>query len=89
MKYHLIRKLPIFLITIIFIISFILISTHERGIQISSYSVLAKGEKTSPPRHAKAHGYEAKHTYRYYSCGNPRHLKNSINNQPEAQNLFP
>ena len=70
MKKIQIPKWPIFLITIIFIISFSLISTHEGGIQISSYSVLAKGGKTSPPEHAKAHGYRAKHTYRYYPSAN-------------------
>ena len=47
-----------------------LISTHEGGIQISSYSVLAKEGKTSPPEHAKTHGYRAKHTYRYYPSAN-------------------
>jgi hypothetical protein len=26
----------------------------------------AKGQKEGPPEHAKAHGYRAKHTYRYY-----------------------
>jgi hypothetical protein len=70
MKYHTITKLPIFLITIIFIISFSLISTHEGGIQIRSHSVLAKGKKSGPPQHAKAHGYRAKHTYRYYPAAN-------------------
>ncbi len=70
MKKIQIPKWPIFLITIIFIISFSLISTHEGGIQISSYSVLAKGGKTSPSEHAKAHGYRAKHTYRYYPSPN-------------------
>ena len=28
---------------------------------------LAKDKKTGPPSHAKAHGYRAKHTYRYYA----------------------
>jgi len=28
--------------------------------------VLAKTKKSGPPDHAKAHGYRAKHTYRYY-----------------------
>jgi hypothetical protein len=27
---------------------------------------LAKGKKGAPPKHAKAHGYRAKHTYQYY-----------------------
>ena len=27
---------------------------------------LAKSKKSGPPKHAKAHGYRAKHTYRYY-----------------------
>jgi hypothetical protein len=29
-------------------------------------SVLAKNKNSGPPDHAKAHGYRAKHTYRYY-----------------------
>ena len=70
MKYHPITKWSIFLITIIFIISFSVISTHEGGIQISTYSVLAKGKKAGPPQHAKAHGYRAKHSYRYYPSAN-------------------
>ena len=70
MKYHPISKWSIFLITIIFIISFNLINTHEGGIQIGTNLVLAKGKKTGPPPHAKANGYRAKHTYRYYPSAN-------------------
>ena len=70
MKYHPITKWTIFLITIIFIISFSLISTHEGDFSIGCSLVLAKGKKTGPPPHAKAHGYRAKHTYRYYPSAN-------------------
>jgi len=70
MKYHPITKLPIFLITIIFIISFSLISTDEGNLRIGCSFVLAKGKKAGPPEHAKAHGYRAKHTHRYYPSAN-------------------
>jgi hypothetical protein len=46
-------KLLIFLVITILIISI-------NGI------TLAKDKKGGPPEHAKAHGYRAKHTYRYY-----------------------
>jgi len=70
MKYHPITKWSIFLITIFFIISFSLISTHEGDLRVGCSFVLAKGKKTGPPAHAKAHGYRAKHTYRYYPSAN-------------------
>ena len=70
MKYHPIMKWPIFLIAIIFIISFSLISTDEGDFRIGCSFVLAKGKKAGPPEHAKAHGYRAKHTYRYYPSAN-------------------
>jgi hypothetical protein len=34
-------------------------------ISLNGISV-AKGKKGAPPKHAKAHGYRAKHTYQYY-----------------------
>ena len=46
-------KLLIFLLMTILII-------YVNGI------TLAKGKKGAPPKHAKAHGYRAKHTYQYY-----------------------
>ena len=48
MKKIQIPKWPIFLITIIFVNSFSLICTHQRGVQISSYSVLAQVGKPIP-----------------------------------------
>ena len=54
------------MIPIIFIISFSLISFQEGDFSIGCSLVLAKGKKTGPPPHAKAYGYRAKHTYRYY-----------------------
>jgi hypothetical protein len=70
MKYHLITKWPIFLLTALFLISFSAFSTNEGSFRISCSSVLAKGKKAGPPPHAKAHGYRAKHTYRYYPSAN-------------------
>lgn len=70
MKYHPITKLPIFLITALFLISFNTFSTNEGNSLIGCSFVLAKGKKAGPPPHAKAHGYRAKHTYRYYPSAN-------------------
>ena len=36
------------------------------GIQVGGPPVVAQEERGGPPPHAKAHGYRAKHTYRYY-----------------------
>jgi hypothetical protein len=69
-KYQSTTKWPIFLITLIFIISFSLVSPDEGDFSISCSLVLAKGKNTGPPPHAKAHGYRAKHTYRYYPAAN-------------------
>jgi hypothetical protein len=70
MKYHPMAKWSILLITLIFIISFSLISSQEGDFSIGCSLVMAKGKKTGPPPHAKAHGYRAKHTYRYYPSAN-------------------
>ena len=70
MKYHLITKWPIFLITTFFLISFSAFSTNEGNFRIGCSFVQAKGKKAGPPSHAKAHGYRAKHTYRYYPSAN-------------------
>ena len=45
-------------------------STKEGHFQIGCSFVQAKGKKTGPPSHAKAHVYRAKHTYRYYHSAN-------------------
>jgi hypothetical protein len=70
MKQHQITKWPIFLITALFLISFSTFSTNEGNFRIGCSFVLAKGKKAGPPPHAKAHGYRAKHTYRYYPSAN-------------------
>jgi hypothetical protein len=53
MKRRHLLKLLMFLVITILIIS-------VNGI------TLAKDKKNGPPKHAKAHGYRAKHTYQYY-----------------------
>lgn len=73
MIYHQITKLSVFLITTIIFLSFSIIGTGERNFSIDFSSALAKGKnwkKGGPPPHAKAHGYRAKHTYRYYPSAN-------------------
>ena len=71
MKQHQITKLSIFLFTALFLISFSAINTNEEGnLRIGCSFVQAKGKKAGPPPHAKAHGYRAKHTYRYYPSAN-------------------
>jgi hypothetical protein len=66
MKHYQISKLSIFLISMFFVISFNSYITNGGNLQVGYSSAFAKGEKTGPPQHAKAHGYRAKHQYRYY-----------------------
>lgn len=40
--------------------------TPTAGVQLGWPPVVVKDHKGGPPAHAKAHGYRAKHTYRYY-----------------------
>jgi hypothetical protein len=42
--------------------------TLTAGIQVGGPPVVVKEHRGGPPPHAKAHGYRAKHTYRYYTC---------------------
>jgi hypothetical protein len=70
MKKHRIPKWPVFLLTAILFISFTAFSTSEGDFRIGCAPVLAKSKKAGPPQHAKAHGYRAKHTYRYYPSVN-------------------
>jgi len=67
MKLNQMIKPLIFLSSVLFVIS---ISAFNGDIQIGCPPVLAKGKKAGPPPHAKAHGYRAKHTYRYYPSAN-------------------
>jgi hypothetical protein len=59
-----------FFVTAFFFISFGSVSTNGWNFRIDCAPVFAKSEKTGPPQHAKAHGYRAKHTYRYYPSAN-------------------
>ncbi len=56
-----------FLIAVLCFVSFNGLTSSDGVVRISYCSpVLAKTKKSGPPDHAKAHGYRAKHTYRYY-----------------------
>jgi hypothetical protein len=59
---------PLMLLAVVVcLVSFTGFNSSEEGIRINYCSaVCAKSKKSGPPDHAKAHGYRAKHTYRYY-----------------------
>ena len=42
--------------------------TPTAGVQVGWPPVVVQDQRGGPPAHAKAHGYRAKHTYRYYTC---------------------
>jgi hypothetical protein len=70
MRQYQITKWPIFLSIALFLISFSSFSINEGNFRIGCSFAFAKGEKAGPPPHAKAHGYRARHTYRYYPSAN-------------------
>jgi len=70
MKPHQRPKWSVFLLTALLFISFNAVRTSGGDFRIDCAAALAKGKKTGPPEHAKAHGYRAKHTYRYYPSAN-------------------
>jgi hypothetical protein len=52
---------------ILFFVSFIGFESSAGDIRFTWCSpVMAKNKNNGPPAHAKAHGYRAKYTYRYY-----------------------
>jgi len=62
-----IPKSPMFLAVVLCLVSFSGFNSSDGDIRISYCSpVFAKNKNSGPPDHAKAHGYRAKHTYRYY-----------------------
>ena len=66
MNLHSVPKTPVFLMSFVFIVFLCAFYTPGRALHIGWSPALAKGNKGSPPPHAKAHGYRAKYTYRYY-----------------------
>jgi hypothetical protein len=67
MESRYIRKSPILLAFILSFVFFSWLESPKGVIRISCCSpAIAKNENSGPPDHAKAHGYRAKHTYRYY-----------------------
>ncbi len=73
---HLIVKLMIFLSCVLFAFSLSACKTIGGGIHVGWGSESKNRHptgsenvsKAGPPAHAPAHGYRAKHTYRYYPC---------------------
>ena len=62
-----IPKLTILLLVLLCLVSFTAFKSSDGDVRISYCSpILAKNKNSGPPDHAKAHGYRAKHTYRYY-----------------------
>jgi hypothetical protein len=61
------EKLPVFLFCAFVTISISSCKTPTAGIQIGGPPVVVQDQRGGPPPHAKAHGYRAKHTYRYYT----------------------
>ncbi len=55
---------------VFFVMTLAVISLNGSAVNvgIGRSPVLAKSKNSGPPNHAKAHGYRAKHTYRYYPC---------------------
>ena len=62
-----IPKLPMFLAVVVCSVSFIGFRAPDGNIRVNCCALAsAKNKNSGPPDHAKAHGYRAKHTYRYY-----------------------
>ena len=62
-----IPKLTILLLVVLCLVSFTAFKSSDGDVRISYCApILAKNKNSGPPDHAKAHGYRAKHTYRYY-----------------------
>ena len=70
MKNQHIVKCVFTLVTICFVISFTAFDITQGKFQFSQNAAFAKSKKAGPPEHAKAHGYRAKHTYKYYPDAN-------------------
>ena len=64
MKYHTLFKVFMIIVCVISIAS--LNGCKTAGVQVDFSTVLGEYVKPGPPAHAKAHGYRAKHTYRFY-----------------------
>jgi hypothetical protein len=60
------QKLLTFLCFLFLIITLSSCKTSTVGIQVGGPPVVVQEKSGGPPPHAKAHGYRAKHSYRYY-----------------------
>ncbi|NIO04017.1 MAG: hypothetical protein GTN74_05210 [Proteobacteria bacterium] len=65
-----VRRIPmslVFLIIVFCFASFKGLTSSDGDVRITCCSqAFGKNKNNGPPDHAKAHGYRAKHTYRYY-----------------------
>ncbi len=67
MGYRHMGKLLTGLTVVLCFVFFTGLVSSDRGIRVDYCSrASAKNKSSGPPSHAKAHGYRAKHTYRYY-----------------------
>ena len=67
MKVAHVRKSLTFSVTVLCLSLFAGLTISDGVVRINYCShVFAKNKNSGPPDHAKAHGYRAKHTYRYY-----------------------
>ena len=66
MKHAGIVKPLILLSCVLFVFSIAACATTEGGFEAGVYAGEKAHTKGGPPPHAPAHGYRAKHTYRYY-----------------------
>jgi len=66
MKHAGIVKPLILLSCVLFVFSIAACATYEGGYEAGVYAGEEAHTKGGPPPHAPAHGYRAKHTYRYY-----------------------
>jgi hypothetical protein len=62
------EKVLTFLCCVFLIITLSSCKSITAGIQVGGPPVVVQEQRGGPPPHAKAHGYRAKHTYRYYPC---------------------
>ena len=66
MNLHSMTKPLVFVFGVLFFISFAVLETSEGNLLFGCSTALAKNKTVGPPPHAKAHGYRAKYSYRYY-----------------------
>lgn len=66
MNLYSLTKPLVFVLAVLFFISFSVLERAEGDPLFGCSTALAKNKAAGPPPHAKAHGYRAKYAYRYY-----------------------